>query len=311
MMRVRTDSSMSQRKSFSHRAVFLALAASLVLALGVAAYVFARYVRYRPLADRHLISDPAVVVRMDVEQAVVYEPFRRHLLPLLELGRRGPKSRLERFESQTTIELGVDLREVVLETNTRGEFLIALGGHFRRDGVVRGARAMLAEEGIATAVSSSPERLVHASGVSFGVSRDGVLLLASSEALLLEALVPRPAPVKITPGAALELISPNAPADCCDPRLRGVRLLVLPGQAFPAEVLLGLSEPPRDVPDAGQVLSGKSRDFMLLGEDVQLEIESIEGASVRARARLSRGQFDAVVGRIGSDVASWFGGPKG
>src|SRR5688500_1201740 len=79
-----------------------------LLAVGSAGAVviYFRLIRYERVVAPHVPRDAAFVVRLDVEQAIVYEPFRRHLLPLADRGRApasaGParvlEPRLERIK---------------------------------------------------------------------------------------------------------------------------------------------------------------------------------------------------------------------
>lgn len=325
-----------QRRSFSPRVVFSALLVSLVLALGVAGYIFVRYVRYQPMAHRHLPENTAVAVRLNVEQAVVYEPFREHILPLLEIHREEAEPRAKHLERETTIELGVDLREVIFararsaehgqdrpkeengQSGTGGEaapgsrglgndgdWLIALGGHFRRDGVVEGISRMLAAEGVETEVHKAPLRLVHPSGAAFGVAEDGVLLVAGSEGMLMRAFPGREQQLSFQRDAALELIAASVPHECCPAEVLGGHVQILSGQNFPVKVRLQVPEDGWSDPQAPRLLSGRMRDFMLLGDGVELSVDSTSSKIMEASGTLDRKQFDATVKRLGASVRRW------
>ena len=180
---------MQERRSFTPRVVLLGLAISLVAALAVALYIYVRYVRYDPVALRHVPPEVPIVVHLNVQQAVIYEPFRKHLLHLFEAGRKGPESRLLHLERKTTLELGVDAREVAFGFGPGDSWVVGVGGLFRRKEVVEGAARMLQDESVASDVLSHPTRLRLDSGVEFSVAEDGTLLLAQSEAMLRGALV--------------------------------------------------------------------------------------------------------------------------
>jgi len=179
---------MDERPGLASRVVFIGLAVSLALALGVAFYIYVRYVRYEPVAALHVPAEFDTVVHVSVQQAVVYEPFRKHLLHLFEAGRRGPESRLLHLERKTTLELGVDSREAAFGFGPEGRWVIAMGGLFRRQAVVAGAQRMLKDEGIPSILLEAPERLRVASGAEFAVAEDGTLLLAQSASILTQAL---------------------------------------------------------------------------------------------------------------------------
>ncbi len=286
---------MRERRSFSHKSVFTGLFVSLVLALLVAAYIFFRYVRYEPSAHQHIPEKMQRVTRMNVEQAVVYEPFRRHVLPLFELHRTTPEPRLQRFKRMTTIELGVDLREIVFAQGGADSWLMALGGHFRRDGVIEGVARMLQEEGLSGDLREDPRRLVHSSGAAFSVSEDGVLLLASNESLLKRALPANSSSLPFRAGAALEVLVRSFPAHCCS-GLHRARLRVFPGDHFSAHLRLETvtASSPRAL---RQLLSSPVRDFLYWGEP-KWEAPSADTQALEATARLEPAEFEAMVKRL-------------
>lgn len=298
------------RDGTSHGAVFAALAISIVLALGLAFYVYERYVRYVPRVAEHVPDDYAVALRLNVEQAVVYEPFRQHLLAMVEAKRASAPeggqrnvSRLDALRDATTIELGVDLRELGIVLDRRGRWLVLLGGHFRQDGVVGGIARVLQREGISVERREGPERLVHGSGAAFAVTKDGVLLLAQSEALLLETLPPNADHPAFAPAPALCL---RLGAD--DPgHLGGAVLEILPGQTFETDLVFPNAAP--EVPDGAlvEVLSGKTGDFTLLEGRTDWRFGRTPGGSRFAHTVLSRADFDRLVAGIAADLGRLLG----
>lgn len=175
-----------ERRSYSHRVVFIALALSLLAALGTALLIYQKYVKTTPKAASHLPAQVESALRLDVEQVVSYEPFRVHLLQVFETGREGPEPRVKHLERKTTLELGIDSREIVFARLPHDAWLILLGGVFRRDGVLDGAAALLRDEGEKFEVKG--DLLVHANGHAFGVSDDGTLVLGSNEQVARDAL---------------------------------------------------------------------------------------------------------------------------
>jgi hypothetical protein len=135
------------RPSVSHRPVFIGLAASLVVAIAFALFVYYKFIRYEPRAEAYLPQGAQVTVWIHMEQAVVYEPFRREFFPLLEAGRQGPESRLLHLERKTTLELGVDTRELAFAFLPNDAWVLVLGGLYRPDRVAEGVVALLREEG--------------------------------------------------------------------------------------------------------------------------------------------------------------------
>lgn len=178
-----------------------------LLALGVAAAVVIYFglIRYERVAAQHVPRDAALVVRLDVEQAIVYEPFRRHLLPLAERGRaatagsaaRVLEPRLERLKRHTGIELAVDMRELLVAFAPAPQhWLIVIGGKFPKQGVVQGLHALLLEEGIVAQLLDE-HRVTLANGAALGQAEDGALLFASSRAWLDAALPAQDAPEEL------------------------------------------------------------------------------------------------------------------
>jgi len=176
------------RRSFSHRVIFSALAVSMVVAVGTALFIYERYVKTVPKAATHLPDGAAFALRLDVEQVVTYEPFRKYILPVFERGRKGPEPRAKHLERKTTVELGIDSRELALAVYPDERWLIALGGVFRRDGVLSGAREMLADEGLESTLAEGV--LCRGAGPCFGVAEDGTFVVGSTKTLTQEGAAP-------------------------------------------------------------------------------------------------------------------------
>ena len=75
----RTNAPAPERRSFSHRVVFSGLVLSLVLALGVAGYIYFRYVRYERVAAQHVPAGSVAALRVDLEKVVLARAVRWHL----------------------------------------------------------------------------------------------------------------------------------------------------------------------------------------------------------------------------------------
>lgn len=287
---------MEERASFSHRTVFAGLLVSFVLALGVAAFIYTRYVRFDPVAATHLPSRSDRIVHLGVEQAVVYEPFRRHLLRLVD----GGTSRLARLEQETTVELAIDARELVWVDSPEG-WVVALAGLFRRDGVVDGIQRIFADEGIELQKQRDPsgwERLSHRSGVSFAIAEDGTWLLASSAELLAEARSPDPAPGGLVETLALGVLAAAPPPGFGGPPFERASLSILPGREFPADVRVTL-ENPTDHVSLEEVLATGLGDWLLIGPAPSLKpAEAPVDEAWVATGELPPGQFDEAVERL-------------
>ena len=181
------------RRGFTFRFIAIGLIVSLLMAAAAAAFIYWRYIRYERVAARHIPPDSVAAVRVDVEQVVLYEPVRRHLLPLVDdLGDAAKQPavapRLKRIQQYSGIELGVDLREIVLARAERtSDWVVVLGGKFPKKDVLSGLAKMFAEEGQPWQLSADGRALVSAAGMALGQASDGSLILASTLARLESA----------------------------------------------------------------------------------------------------------------------------
>lgn len=168
----------------------VAVALSVLTGLAVLAglFIYLRYVRYERVAALHVPADTAVALRIDVEQVLFFEPVRKNLLPVANTlaAKPNPRSRLKRIQGRTGLELGVDLREIVIALGPQAnEWVIALGGMFSKKNVVAAVAEVLNEDGLAC--QSEAAVATCASGLALGQASDGVLLLASNVARLRAA----------------------------------------------------------------------------------------------------------------------------
>ncbi len=153
-----------------------------VVVLSVGGELYFKFVYYDRIASRHVPANAAFALRLDVSQAVFYEPVRRYFLPTLG----GPELPLEQGDQHiTAIEhasglLRSDLREVVFAGRVGSDdWVIVLNGLFPRDTASSGLVPTLANEPGWTHAGGTA---VSASGVVVGRADDGVVLIASSKA---------------------------------------------------------------------------------------------------------------------------------
>jgi hypothetical protein len=163
-------------------------------AAGAGAWVaYARLVHYRRCAVEHVPPGAELVARLDVEQVVLFEPVRRHLLPLIDrlpLGNAGApaQDRMSRLRREAGLNLGLDLRELLVATAPGDRWVLVLGGLFQQ-GLVPAVARELTDEA-ATGWRRAGDALEFTpSGAAFAQASDGALLLASDRALL-EASLP-------------------------------------------------------------------------------------------------------------------------
>jgi hypothetical protein len=171
------------------------LAAALVT-IGYLAY--RELIHYERVAVRHVPAGAELAVRMDLEQVVLFEPVRKHLLPLvdrLSLADAGgevaapPSSRLTRLREHAGLNLGLDLRELVFARMPDGRWLLALGGIFDPQRALAGVEKVLREEE-PTVPLHREDRVLMLEGpkLAFTQADDGVLLIGSDAAIVERAL---------------------------------------------------------------------------------------------------------------------------
>jgi hypothetical protein len=176
----------------SYKGVYVALFGLLLAAGVVAGLMYFKLLHYRRVAALHLPPDTTVAARIDLEDVVLFEPVRKHLLTLANtLRARDPrlKPRLKRLEQHTRIEFTVDLREIAVARGaTPGDWVVIFGGLFPKEKVVSGLRQVFVEEGIDAQLSPSGESLTLPGGLAVGQSQDGCILIAASAPRLESAL---------------------------------------------------------------------------------------------------------------------------
>ena len=75
--------------------------------------------RFEPTAQFHIPGGMTVAVRLDARELYVFAPFRDHILPLMNdtSADRTRPSKLDQLRSETGVDLGNDLREVIVATS--------------------------------------------------------------------------------------------------------------------------------------------------------------------------------------------------
>jgi hypothetical protein len=313
--------------------VFFALIA---LGLAGAVFVYFTMIRYERVAALHLPPETTSAVRLDLEKVVLYEPFRKHLLPLVdELGGSGGGQlapRLKRIQQETKIELALDVRELAVARGPAGEWALALGGKFPKTGVVSGLAEVLREEGIDVGLEPDQRVLGLPRGVSLGQADDGAIVVASSRRWLAAAL-----PAQET-GRRLGLAAPAAASFAASPaELAGIAqhpaALVIPAlreasrvQRVTGEVGLGSPlrgaarvelepgvEPAAAVKRVESLVAGLEQLAQLAGSDVAGEARILSSARVSAGAsgavwigfEWQRQDVDRAAGSLADRIRGW------
>lgn len=151
--------------------------------------------RFEPTAQFHIPGGTTIAVRFDARELYLFRPFREQILPILSGASSDPMkpSKLDQIRSETSVDLGTDLREVILATSDGTSWVAIAGGRFLR-GVRRGGRYI---DGCERAMEKEPaygdwvaagDVLSGPRGVAIAQADDGTLLLATSADLARAAL---------------------------------------------------------------------------------------------------------------------------
>jgi hypothetical protein len=185
------------RAGISFRALALfGLGAACVAALGTW-IAYGQFIHYDRRALAHVPAGAELVARLNVEKVPLFEPVRRHLLPLIDklpLLRTPPndalsgEGRLARLRNMG-FNIAVDLREIVIaDVSEPPGWVVVLGGLYDADGFVPTVEAVLRAEAV-TGVTRVGDTLRFApSGVMLGQAADGSLIVASDPTTLASAL---------------------------------------------------------------------------------------------------------------------------
>lgn len=204
----------------SDRPATSARALAVLSCLGAAALVVVAYVAYRELihydrrAVEHVPAGAELALRVDLEQLVLFEPVRKHLLPLVDHAPLAPPDsepggvpRLLRLREEAGLNLVLDLRELVFARVPDGRWVLALGGLFGSRPLLSGVEEVLRHEPALRLRREATSLILEPSGLALGQAEDGVLLIASDAALLERALPASRAyeALGFRPGGAAEL----------------------------------------------------------------------------------------------------------
>ncbi len=302
--------SSGERQGFSHKSIYIAFGATLLLGFLAGLYIFFSFTTYEPKALRRVPEDARFVARLNVQQAVVHQPLLGSVLPVLELGREGPESRLLHLQRRTTVELDVDVRELVYAELRSGSWLLILGGFLRQDEVLAGIGRMLEDEEVPHTVES--EMIVFASGATLCVANDGALVLAQVSADARRACRadgPQPAWAGDLsgPGLALGIRAFQQPGPSAGGRdrshLTSGTFVVEADSHFPMTARFVLVGDEWTGEQVDRLLESKSKDYGYLVPLGALKYVGQAGTGFRAQGNLSREQFDESVARLAAKIA--------
>lgn len=165
-------------------------AALVVLAVACVAgwFGYVHMIRYERRAVHHIPPSAQWAVHVDVESVIVYDPVRRHLIPLLDAG--APQSRLRRLRRLGNLNFARDVREVLV-TGSEKHWLVVLGGLFADRSLVDLMEKYVLEAEQWAGWRRRGKRLIQTvpPGRAMAQSSDGLWLIADSEEFLDAALV--------------------------------------------------------------------------------------------------------------------------
>jgi len=255
------DEAPRARTGLSHRTVYTVFGLSLALAFAGGLLIYFKFVAYGRVAARHLPDDTRLAARIDVETLLISDPIRARLLPLFDQGapRADLKARHDRFRAHTGVELGRDLREIVLSVSDAG-WVLVFGGKFPKSGLVQGLETTLSEEPTPCVLKDGVLQVEN--GPAIGQASDGALVVASDPARLRAALRGGEAYLKLglppegAGGFALKVAEPIPPGFA---RFDSVSGSVQLGEKVEVDVAVRLR------PGASSEPSGVAADFATLG----------------------------------------------
>ncbi len=190
------------RKRTRFRWVAVTFVVLLAIGLAAAVVVYRGFVAYEPVAARHVPKDATFAARFDLTHVMFYEPFRRSVFPLADLGSSDRRKRLE----AAGLELGGEVREVVVAFGAgENDWTVALGGPLSRRVISTTLAEVLRGEG--RRVEERAGIWVVDGGACFAQASDGALLFAPSEQRLRGVLSPSLSPAPLGQGAGGLLVS--------------------------------------------------------------------------------------------------------
>lgn len=189
------------RRSVSARALALFSAGLAVVLAAVAFVAYRELLHYERRAVLHVPAGAAFGVRVDLEQLVLFEPVRKHLLPLVDQVSFGagahmdpegaPSGRLARLREEAGLNLGLDLRELVFASLGRGDgWVLAAGGIFPGGDLLERVARVLASEPGARVRRQGALLILGPGELALARAADGVLLLGSNASAVEWALLP-------------------------------------------------------------------------------------------------------------------------
>jgi hypothetical protein len=159
--------------------------------LGIAAVVvgYFFFVRYTPLAARHIPAASNVAIRADVREIGTFEPVRKHVITALldRPSASGGKTLADRVTEATGIHPAVDVREIIVASVDSKSWVALVGGNFKPGKFVPGLEKALHDDG-RTDWRRAGDLLVGPTGVAVGQADDGTVVVGTESEIVTAAL---------------------------------------------------------------------------------------------------------------------------
>lgn len=178
-------------KGMARRLIAAGIAVLGVLAIAGVVIGYFLFVRYTPLAERHIPGASNVAIRADARQIGTFAPVRKHLWPLLvdRPSSKAGKTFADRVAENTGINPALDIRELIVASMDSKSWVLLVGGNFKPGKFVPGMEKVFHEEGHPE-WHRNGDLLIGPTGIAMGQADDGTLVLGT-EAEIVDRLAPR------------------------------------------------------------------------------------------------------------------------
>lgn len=169
-----------------------------VLVLTVLALGYLQLIHYTRIAHRHIPREADGALRFDLQQVVLFEPFRKHILPAVAgTADASGHTRLHKLDSDIGINSALDVREIVIAHGPGEEdWTTIIGGLFPSGQMLAGIERVLREQPRLQLQKSRDGKALFIDpwGLVLGQAGSGCLIVSTREELLRQALRPHEDP---------------------------------------------------------------------------------------------------------------------
>lgn len=163
-----------------------------VLVLTVLALGYLQLIHYTRIAHRHIPREADSALRIDLQQVVLFEPFRKHILPAVAgAADASGHTRLHKLDSDIGINSALDVREIVIAHGPGEEdWTTIIGGLFPSGQMLAGIERVLRDQSRLQLQKSRDGKALFIDpwGLVLGQAGSGCIIVSTREALLRQAL---------------------------------------------------------------------------------------------------------------------------